>query len=64
MQIRVTVHTPRHSFAMHLLEHGTDLCYIQTLLGHESSKTTEIYTPVTTKGFEQIKSPLDNLTII
>ena len=58
---KVGVHTLRHSFATHLLEGGTDLRYIQSLLGHESSKTTEVYTHITTKGFDQIKSPLDML---
>ena len=57
----VTVHTLRHSFATHLLEAGTDLRYIQELLGHNSSKTTEIYTHVAAKNIARIKSPLDTL---
>ena len=57
----VTLHWLRHSYATHLLENGTDLRYIQEILGHKSSKTTEIYTHVSTKNIQKIVSPFDYL---
>ena len=57
----VGIHGLRHSYATHLLEAGTDMVYIQKLLGHKHIKTTEIYARVSNKILSKVQSPLDNL---
>lgn len=63
IQKPVTLHWLRHSYATHLLEAGTDLRYIQEILGHRSSRTTEIYTHVSAHNIQKIKSPFDDLDL-
>ncbi|MBW1803188.1 MAG: site-specific integrase [Deltaproteobacteria bacterium] len=58
---KASVHTLRHSFATHLLESGTDLFYIQRLLGHTTAKTTAVYLHVARKNLTNVKSPIDLL---
>lgn len=57
----VTLHWLRHSYATHLLESGTDLRYIQEILGHSRSRTTEIYTHVSDNSIRKVSSPFDQL---
>jgi len=56
-----SIHTLRHSFATHLMEGGTDIMTIKTLLGHNSLRTTSIYTHVSKKHIAKVQSPLDKL---
>jgi integrase/recombinase XerD len=63
VKFNVTPHVLRHCFATHSLEKGIDLRYIQVMLGHKSSRTTEIYTHVSTRHLKKVGNPLDDITI-
>lgn len=58
---KVGVHTLRHSYGTHLIEQGTDIRFVQELLGHQNLKTTLAYTHLSDATKRKIKSPLDNL---
>ncbi len=58
---KVGIHSLRHSYATHLIEQGTDIRFVQELLGHKNIKTTMIYTGLTDQAKRKIKSPLDSL---
>lgn len=61
IKLKIGIHGLRHSYATHLMEYGVDTTFIQKLLGHSDIKTTQIYTHVSKRTIEKVKSPLDNL---
>jgi site-specific recombinase XerD len=58
---KLSIHSLRHTFATHLLESGTDIRYIQSLLGHATLRTTERYTHIARRNVLSIQSPLDSI---